>query len=596
MNRRYALLTALAILAVLLTGCAAQDGGSTVAGQTADPGVDIVVPYATTTISPENTPSSEAVFIDADGLVQLNDQSVLENRVGEQASDTQKKEYGQLRLGSTGTAVSAMQERLAELGYFAGGISGVFDEETENAVKLFEQGYGIMQTGIATAAMQERLFSSNALVYKSDAYMEAVYSHYTKLNKGDTGSGVIAMQNRLKELGYPVEEITGIYDEATAKAVNLFYNQYGYEGRDYAIVDLQKVLFSDGAKAYTVEAAVEAGDASGANLVMREGDSGTRVSQLQIRLKELGYLTDANGRYDAVTADAVSRFQTACHMTADGVASLETQKQLFTDDAPRSGEIKQIYSKLQWGDSGEGVTNLQNRLLELGYVLDGADGLYSDSTVAAVRSFQQMAEMEQTGVASVELQELLFTEDAPLSPERQAEIAEDEAAVHAELPTLIFGDTGADVEQLQQYLTDLEFYEGSIDGQYGAGTRLAVRSFQEALGVEMTGDVSGLLMNILMSPYAPHSGTKLWKQTPNYRPLKPGDSGDEVLNLQKRLYKLGYLNKDDVADTVGTYEQFTADAVNRVMKEMGCARRDGTCSSEFLAFLYSKAADALKIE
>ena len=596
MNRRYALLTALAILAVLLTGCAAQDGGSTVAGQTADPGVDIVVPYATTTISPENTPSSEAVFIDADGLVRLNDQSVLENRVGEQASDTQKKEYGQLRLGSTGTAVSAMQERLAELGYFAGGISGVFDEETENAVKLFEQGYGIMQTGIATAAMQERLFSSNALVYKSDAYMEAVYSHYTKLNKGDTGSGVIAMQNRLKELGYPVEEITGIYDEATAKAVNLFYNQYGYEGRDYAIVDLQKVLFSDGAKAYTVEAAVEAGDASGANLVMREGDSGTRVSQLQIRLKELGYLTDANGRYDAVTADAVSRFQTACRMTADGVASLETQKQLFTDDAPRSGEIKQIYSKLQWGDSGEGVTNLQNRLLELGYVLDGADGLYSDSTVAAVRTFQQMAEMEQTGVASVELQELLFTEDAPLSPERQAEIAEDEAAVHAELSTLIFGDTGANVEQLQQYLTDLEFYEGTIDGQYGAGTRLAVRSFQEALGVEMTGDASGLLMNILMSPYAPHSGTKLWKQTPNYQPLKPGDSGDEVLNLQKRLYKLGYLNKDDVADTVGTYEQFTADAVNRVMKEMGCARRDGTCSSEFLAFLYSKAADALKIE
>ena len=596
MSRKYASLAALGVSLALLTGCVGQDPGTVTADQTSGEGVDIVVPYATTTISPESTPSSEVVFIDADGMVWLNDESVLNSRVGESAAGTRNAVFSQLRLGSTGTAVTAMQERLSELGYFTGGISGVFDEETEDAVKAFEQGYGIMQTGIATAAMQERLFSPEALVYQSDAYMDAVYSHYARLDKGGAGSGVIAMQNRLKELGYPIDEITGVYDDDTAKAVNLFYEQYGQKGRDYAGVELLKALYSESARAYTVEAAVQAGDESAAGLEMREGDSGTRVNQLQIRLKELGYLGDATGQYDAQTADAVARFQTACRMEADGVASLETQKQMFADDAPRAGETKQIYSKLQWGDSGEAVANLQKRLLELGYAAQNADGLYTDDTVEAVRVFQQTAALEQTGVASVETQEALFAQEAPVSPERQAEIAADQAAAHTEIATLVFGDTGADVEQMQRYLADLGFYESVADGEYGAGTRLAVRSFQEALGVEMTGDATGSLINLMSSPYMPHAGTKLWRQTPGYKPLKPGDSGDEVLNLQKRLYKLGYLAKDDVIDSVGTYEQFTADAVNRVLKKMGCVRRDGTCSAEFLSFLYSKAADQLKTE
>ena len=122
----------------------------------------------------------------------------------------------------------------------------------------------------------------------------------------------------------------------------------------------------------------------------------------------------------------------------------------------------------------------------------------------------------------------------------------------------------------------------------------AVKAIQEAIGVEPTGEASATLINIIMSDAAPGYGTKYWKHTQNYSALKIGDSGDEVTELQVRLYKLGYLAKEDVADSVGTYEEFTAAAVNAVMKEVGCRRRDGSASSEFLTVLYAKASDSLK--
>ena len=58
----------------------------------------------------------------------------------------------------------------------------------------------------------------------------------------------------------------------------------------------------------------------------RRGDTGDAVLALQQRLEELGYLTEEyDGHYGATTADCVSRFQEANGLTADGVASPETQ-------------------------------------------------------------------------------------------------------------------------------------------------------------------------------------------------------------------------------------------------------------------------------
>lgn len=591
MSKKTALAASLALTALLTAGCSGIDAGE-VANTPAALGVDIIMPYATSTVTPDATAMAQALYIGSDGNVVLNDDSVLDSSATYTGDYGEGAIYSQLKRGDTSTAVSDMQTRLAELGYYKGGISGIFDEETEDAVKLFESGYSIMQTGIATAALQAKMFSDDAMLYGSDEYRKTVESYYVKLEMDDTGSNVIALQRRLQELGYPIEEITGVYDEATRKAVRKFYKAYGYKPRDYAIVDLQKELFSESARVYDPNNIDTEPDSTPDpnDYSLRPGDSGTRVTQLQLRLKELGYLDKANGEYDQVTSDAVAAFQIACREDGDGIASEDVQRMLFASDAPAFGEIKQIYALLQWGDSGEAVTNLQKRLSELGYYSGVADGVFSDDMVAVVRRFQASAGLEETGVASIELQELAFSDAAPLSPSRIAADQEDAAAAQTVIESLKNGDEGANVITLQSRLIELGFLAGSTDGKFGGGTENSVKRFQKSLGVAETGAASADLINILMSSAAPESGEKYWNETTAYIALDMGDNGDSVVQLQRRLWELGYLDKDDIAGSIGEYDQHTADAVNAVMKTLGCSLRDGRASAEFQAYLFSGAA------
>lgn len=60
------------------------------------------------------------------------------------------------------------------------------------------------------------------------------------------------------------------------------------------------------------------------------------------------------------------------------------------------------------------VKRLQNRLYELGYFNDVRDGDFGSKTEQAVKRFQKTAGLEADGVATPELQQLLFADDAPV--------------------------------------------------------------------------------------------------------------------------------------------------------------------------------------
>ena len=130
--------------------------------------VDIQVPYPTATPLPDYLNVPNAIVIDSDGNVTLNDRSVIEGNFQSARDQEEQTEYRSLSLGSTGIAVQALQSRLKELGYFTGDVSGVFDNATEVAVKRFEQTYGTMQTGVATVKLQLKLFASNAPAYNTE--------------------------------------------------------------------------------------------------------------------------------------------------------------------------------------------------------------------------------------------------------------------------------------------------------------------------------------------------------------------------------------------------------------------------------------------
>jgi len=68
-----------------------------------------------------------------------------------------------LRIGSHGAAVSDVQQRLAELGFYLGPVDGLFGGGTAAAVKSFQAGSGLARDGIVGEETWGRLFVARAL-------------------------------------------------------------------------------------------------------------------------------------------------------------------------------------------------------------------------------------------------------------------------------------------------------------------------------------------------------------------------------------------------------------------------------------------------
>ena len=638
-------LGALALLAagacLLLAGCGTID--EDYLNTEINTSVDINVPYATATPLPEHMSAPEAIVIDPDGNVTLNDASVIEGDFQSARDQEEQTEYRSLSLGNTGIAVQALQLRLKDLGYFTGDVSGLFDAETEAAVKRFEQTYGTMQTGVATAKLQLKLFAGSAPAYGSEEYNSAVISQYAVLRPGAVGSSVYALQQRLKNLGYPLTELTGVFDEQTSQCVRLFYAAYGLAASDVANVAMQRELYADTAKAYDPSIQVlttlsPEEEAQQAAIVMPDGSdgddtaaialgsSGTRISQIQQRLIALGYMEGGGdtGVFDQATQEGVNRFLSAIGRMPNGMLTTDMQQFLLSDNAPAFGGEAAIseYQNLNVGDSGEAVMNLQRRLVELGYANGTPNGEYGQATISAVAFYQQCNGMEPDGLASVWLQTVLFSDQALTYEQTQqgiegfdsadaedaegaateetsegAEAAPAEVESPADADTLYFnlvmGSTGSAVTALQSRLTELGYLE-SGSGVFDEATRDAIAAFQNAIGVEATGEASASLQRYIYSKAAPDASVSFQATGDEYTALRLGDTGDEVTELQRRLWELDLLDRKDVEDSIGTYNDATRMAVTSAQLKMGYGSADGAAGVEFQSFLFSKYGDLLK--
>lgn len=72
--------------------------------------------------------------------------------------------YLEIKSGTKGEPVLRIQERLAELNYYSGSVTGKLDDSTVSAMKEFQKANGLERTSTATVETQELLFSEKALV------------------------------------------------------------------------------------------------------------------------------------------------------------------------------------------------------------------------------------------------------------------------------------------------------------------------------------------------------------------------------------------------------------------------------------------------
>ncbi|MCI6036796.1 MAG: peptidoglycan-binding protein [Clostridiales bacterium] len=254
-----------------------------------------------------------------------------------------------LQSGDSGSKVTQLQNALKLLGFYTGGVDGKFGSGTKNAVIQFQRANGLTADGLAGTKTQTLLYAQvnngisggTSSSGSSSSGTSSGTSGFTRtLRKGYTGADVIAVQQKLKELGFYSGSVDGVYGTGSIAAVKKFQQQNGLTAdglvgsRTYAA--LMSASTGSSSNSGSDNSSSSSDSTSGqdyAEGTLSYGSSGTEVKKMQQALKALGYNVSADGSYGALTQMAVTQFQKRNGLTADGVAGSATLKLLYSGNA-----------------------------------------------------------------------------------------------------------------------------------------------------------------------------------------------------------------------------------------------------------------------
>ncbi|WP_420116332.1 N-acetylmuramoyl-L-alanine amidase [Micromonospora sp.] len=128
---------------------------------------------------------------------------------------------------------------------------------------------------------------------------------------------------------------------------------------------------------------------------IRPGDRGPAVTEIRAVLTGLDLLAAPGDEFDAATERAVRAFQQSRGLSADGRVGAETWRAL--DAARWRLGARTLYHAVPDPLIGEDVRSLQERLLEMGYDVGGADAVYGVRTSRAVAQFQREVGLKPDG-------------------------------------------------------------------------------------------------------------------------------------------------------------------------------------------------------
>lgn len=532
------------------------------------------------------------------------------------SASTTESGYTLLKEGAFGLEVRKLQGRLAELGYYAGGVDGIYGSTTTSAVKAFQRANGLSGDGQAGTQTQTKLYSANAK-YATSPVTTANPDQTRTLSVGMTGNDVYALQERLIELNYLSGVADGVFGTETQNALIAFQNRNGLTADGTAGASTLKKL-SGSCKAATATAAPSS------NGTLHEGDSGEDVYNLQARLFELGYYNGRiDGRYSSETTAAVKAFQKANGLSADGIAGQGTLNKLNsgnavvsdgttddvtgdeTDDEPTATyQPTTAYTVLRRGDKSDQVQVMQRYLATLGYLNSTPDGQFGSATERAVKLFQEANGLSADGIAGSGTLSILYG-DAPVSYNAYFGLSGNGASGGTttvaptpvpDMTTVIQWESeGDNVRQYQQRLVELGYLDSKfVTGKFNQKTVEATKAFQTMNDLKVDGAAGPQSLKLIYSGDALDAngvrvGDKLGSASDTVTVsdvLTAGMSGEQVRQVQSRLAALGYLSASFIS---GTYDDATAQAVRQFQQANGLTS-DGTAGSATQSRLYANNA------
>lgn len=317
----------------------------------------------------------------ADGIVGTRTAQKLNSHCS--SSNSSSTNNSVLKQGSRGSAVKKLQDNLRTLGIYNSRSTGYYGPVTKNVVISFQRSQGLKTDGIVGPNTQAKIQA--ALNGKGNGNGNGNSTQYSTLRVGSRGSQVTYLQRKLRKLGYFKGNPTGYFGPITKNAVISFQSSRG--------------LKTDGIVGQNTWDALRnssPGRGGKVNVILRRGDSGSKVRELQRRLK-----IEVDGLFGPATEAAVRRFQSSKGLPVTGVVDSRTWKKLAPvkpQPKPPSRCINR--PTLSYGARGSHVTYLQKRLRDWGYFSSNPTSYFGPGTEASVKRFQQAKELYPDGIVS----------------------------------------------------------------------------------------------------------------------------------------------------------------------------------------------------
>ena len=253
------------------------------------------------------------------------------------------------------------------------------------------------------------------------------------------------------------------------------------------------------------------------------------------------------------------------------------------------------------GDEADEIATIQTALKQLKLYSAGITGHYGEKTETAVKKFQKKYALEDKGVVDEATRAALY-EAAGITyiagSSSSSGASSSNSSVSSSGGTTLRYDMRSDaVLKLQQDLSKLGYYSGTISGHFGSKTEAAVMSFQKANGLSADGVAGEKTLAAISSKLKGGSSSGSSNNSSSSSSsgsnssssstssllntsitLQQGTKNDEVLKLQNMLTSLGFYT----GNKTGNFGEKTADAVIAYQKSKGLTA-DGIAGKKTLA-------------
>ena len=326
------------------------------------------------------------------------------------------------------------------------------------------------------------------------------------------------------------------------------------------------------------------------------GSTGSSVVTLQKKLNSLGFSCGtADGIFGCKTLAAVKKFQSAKHLTVDGIVGPQTEAALnsakTTTSTTKTGSSTSTTISstptLADGSTGTAVKTLQTVLNQLGFSVGIVDGVFGPKTLSAVKAFQKSRKLTVDGIVGPQtwsaLKQALLSSSASVSTSSRSSSPSSTTASSSSksstssssgsssgssssstattaapaYPNEILedGSTGSAVEEIQTQLNKLGYSCGAVDGDFEPETLAAVEAFQKAKNLTVDGEVGPETWDALFDITTP---TTTSSSTSSSSSSESSDSGGAFTNVDLRFPA----PSDITASSLNNYLKLTGSPLN----------------------------------